>query len=301
MLFMTPWRLVLPALVALAVAGCSDDANPSSAAGGSGPLPTTFGGDRPVDLFVPSGYDPEVPAPLVILLHGYSVSGVLQDLFFGLKPLAEQHGVLYAHPDGTFDDGGSRFWNATDACCDFYDTGVDDSGYLRGLVEEIQTVYNVDPKRIAFSGHSNGGFMSYRMACDHSEWVAAIGGLAGAMFNDPADCGATEPVHVLHIHGSADDSVPYEGSTGDRIHPGAVESVEYWAAHNGCNPTATAGAPLDLESGIEGNETTVIRYEDCDPGGSAELWTIEDGAHLPALGAEFSVQLMEFLLSHPKP
>ncbi len=298
---MTPWRLVLPSLVVLTLAGCSDETDPSTAAGGSGPLPTTFGGDRPVELFVPPDYDPAVPAPLVILLHGYSVGGALQELLFRLRPLAEQHGALYAYPDGTVDEGGKRFWNATDACCDFYDTDVDDSGYLRGLVEEIQGAYNVDPKRIALTGHSNGGFMSYRMACDHSDWVAAIAGLAGAMFDNPVDCGASEPVHVLHIHGTADDSVPYEGASGDRNHPGAVDSVEYWAAHNGCSPTPTTGTPLDLESGLEGNETTVARYEDCDPGGSAELWTIEEGAHLPALGPDFRVQLMEFLLSHPKP
>jgi polyhydroxybutyrate depolymerase len=298
---MTSSLPVLSALLILAVGGCADDDGSTAGAGGSTPLPTTFGGDRPVELIVPSGYDPAEPAPLVILLHGYSAGGALQELLFGLRPLAEQHGALYAYPDGTVDEGGKRFWNATDGCCDFYDTGVDDSGYLRGLVEEIQSAYNVDPRRIAFTGHSNGGFMAYRMACDHSDLVAAIGGLAGAMFDNPADCGALEPVHVLHIHGSADDSVPYEGSTGDRNYPGAVESVEYWAAHNGCNPTATAGAALDLESGLPGNETTVARYEDCEPGGSAELWTIEGGAHLPAIGAEFRTRLVEFLLDHPKP
>ena len=209
------WLGIVP-FVLLACGGSDADPGPGSGGGGgTDALPTTFGGDRPVELFVPSGYDPTVATPLVILLHGHGASGFAQELVFRLEPEAEARTFLYLHPDGTFSEEGKRFWNATDVCCDFFDTGIDDSTYLRSLVDDVSASYNVDPKRVYFTGHSNGGYMSYRMACDHADVIAAIAPLAGAMYADPTDCGASEPVHVLGIHGTEDADVIYDGPAGD--------------------------------------------------------------------------------------
>jgi polyhydroxybutyrate depolymerase len=92
---------------------------------------------------------------------------------------------------------GARFWNATDACCDVDASGVDDSSYLAGLINEIGSHVAVDPRRVFVVGHSNGAFMSYRMACDHADTIAAIVSLAGAPPADPAACRPTEPVAIL--------------------------------------------------------------------------------------------------------
>jgi polyhydroxybutyrate depolymerase len=272
--------------------------------GGGGLPSTTLGGDRPTELIVPSSYDPSVPTPLVILLHGYSASGFVQDSYFGLSKIAEERGFLYAHPDGTVDAHGLHFWNATDACCDFGKTGVDDSAYLRGLVEEAQSRFNVDPKRIYFLGHSNGGFMSFRMACDHADLVAGIASLAGAMPLDPPLCDPVAPVHVLAIHGDADDTIFYEGADiGGAGYPSAQESVDQWVALDGCDTTPDATAPnMDLVGDVAGAETSVIRYEaGCQPGGEVELWTMVGAGHVPNLSAEFSPSVIDYLLSHPKP
>ena len=121
------------------------------------------------------------------------------------RPLAEARGFLYCYPDGTIDRWGNRFWNATDACCDFGNTGVDDAGYLRALIEEIARRFAVDRKRIYLVGHSNGGFMAYRMACQSADLIAGIASLAGTTFLDPSRCAPSEPVNILHIHGTADD------------------------------------------------------------------------------------------------
>ena len=134
--------------------------------------PVAFGGARPVQLYVPTSYSDAKPAPLLILLHGYGAGGLIEDLYLNLRASAEKYGLLYAHPDGTTDKKGNKFWNATDACCDFDKTNVDDSKYLSGLVVEIEARYKVDPKRVYFIGHSNGAFMSYRMACEHADMVA---------------------------------------------------------------------------------------------------------------------------------
>ncbi len=260
-------------------------------------------GRGPVNFFVPSSYDPDSPAPLVVLLHGYTGSGAGTEAYVRLRPLAEEFGFLYAYPDGTLDRIGSRFWNATDACCNFFNSGVDDSGYLRDFVDAVAAQCNVDPRRVYFVGHSNGGFMSYRMACDHADVVAAIASLAGATFFEPSDCTPSEPVHVLQIHGTADGVINYNGGNllGNE-YPGAVGSVERWAAYDECEIVGEAGPPRDLDRGLSGEETDVTRYvTDCLPGGSGELWSIAGGAHSPNLSDTFGRQVIEHLLAHPKP
>jgi polyhydroxybutyrate depolymerase len=273
-----------------------------SAGGGLPAGPVVVGGDRPVEVFVPSSYD-GAPMPLVILLHGYSASGAIQESYFDVLPIAEELGFLYAYPDGTTDPAGERFWNATDACCDFYASGVDDSTYLRAVVEEIRAELAVDPKRIHVLGHSNGGFMSYRMACDHADLVASVASLAGATYLDATACAPSEPVAALQIHGTADATILYDGGLlVGTPYPGAAATAEAWADDGGCTPTTEWLADRDLEVGIAGAETTTLSWSDgCDPGGGAELWTIQGGAHVPALAPDFARQVVTWLLDHPKP
>ena len=299
-----PFALVLAAFAL--VSGCTSDppappGNDGTAGGGGEPL--VVGGDRPVTVHVPPGLDPSKPAPLVVLLHGFGASGLLQEFVFRLEPLSDERGFLYARPDGTVGNDKRRFWNATDACCDFGMTGVDDVAYLAGLVEEIGKHHKVDPKRIYFVGHSNGGFMSHRMACDRADLVAAIGSLAGATWNDPAKCDPSEPVSILQIHGTVDDTVLYEGEAINGVaYPSAVGTVEAWAELDGCTLAPEAGAAIDLDVTISGEETSVSRYATgCKPGGAAELWTITGAGHLPELGAEFAPRLVDWLFAHAKP
>ena len=283
--------------------GCSGgDAEPSGAGGSAPAAEPEFGDDRPVSVRVPSGYDAASPAPLVILLHGFGASGFLQDVIFRISTTADAKGYFFAAPDGTVDEDGSRFWNATDACCNFHGSDVDDVAYLTKLVHDIEAAYSIDPKRIYFVGHSNGGFMSHRLACDAATDVAAIVSVAGAVYADPAKCNPAQPVAVLQIHGTNDGSVAYEGSSGVISQPGALATVTTWAGKNGCGaaPTELPGS-LDLEGSIAGTETDVTRFEGCEPGGAAELWTIPGGTHVPNFVPEFPDLVWDFFAAHPKP
>lgn len=278
--------------------------NGAGGAGGGGTITTDFqaGGDRPVTVHVPSSYDPATPTPLLILLHGYSVDGATQNFYFGLAAVAEERGLLYAYPDGTVDGSMENFWNATDACCNLYGSSVDDSGYLLGLVDEIVSKVNVDPKRIYFAGHSNGGFMSYRLACDASDRIAAIVSLAGASYEDPTDCSAPAPLSVLQIHGTMDETIAYAGGTiVGASYPSAADSTAYFASLAGCAVAPAPGTAIDIDSGIAGDETTVDAYPDCDPGYGVELWSIVGGSHAPPLVPDFSDKIVDFMLAHPKP
>lgn len=271
--------------------------------------PVTPDPSRPFTLFTPTGYQDGTPTPLVILLHGYGASGDIQEAYFQVQPLAEEKGFLYVHPDGTKNQVGDQFWNATDACCNFAGT-VDDVQYITGIIDQVSAERDVDPKRIYVMGHSNGGFMSYRMACDLAGRVAAIASLAGATFDDPAKCAPDEPVSVLQVHGTADGTIAFAGGTIPVVNatfPGAVKTVTTWAGYDGCDTTPTAtGEAFDIEPNLAGDETTVQEFSGCPTGIAVQLWTVDGGAHIPGIAFPdgshpLTERMIDFLLAHPKP
>lgn len=266
-------------------------------------VPALAQGPQAGELYVPPSYDPSLPAPLLVLLHGYGSNGAQQEAYMRFAPLADEFGFIFLNPNGTLDQLGNRFWNATDACCDFFGSGIDHSGQLRSLITTTQANFSIDSRRIWLVGHSNGGFMSYRMACEHADLVAAIASLAGASFFQTTDCVPSLPVHVLQMHGTNDTTILYNGGNIlGNPYPGAVGSVERWATYDGCSLNVdTSAPPLDLDSSLPGAETSVARYTDaCNGGGSAELWTIVGGSHVPNLSSQFSRTVVEWLYDHPK-
>ena len=264
---------------------------------------TVDAGRGDIPLIVPTDYDDQTAVPLLVLLHGYSFTGNRQEDYMKFGELVNSHGFLLAYPDGTQESGGDRnqFWNAGETCCNFMGSDVDDSAYVLSIIQAVQSKFNIDPKKIYLVGHSNGGFMSYRAAHDHSDTIAAIASLAGAGLTIDASA-PPNPVHVLQIHGTSDSVIAYEG--GDiqgNTYPGAVATVKRWAGFNGCAVEGVDMGRIDLEKEIAGEETTVTRYtKGCNSGGSSELWTIEDGSHVPVISETFSQHIVEWLLAHPK-
>ena len=286
------------------VAGCAstppNDGMPPTLPPTENPLITA----RPYEHKVPSSYDAQKPTPLVVLLHGFGASGLTQELLFGFTELSERHGFLYAYPDGTKNSMGKQFWNANEVCCDLEGSGVDDVAYIDAVIGDMAANYNVDPKRIYLIGHSNGGFMSHRFACDRAQRVAAIVSLAGAASKDTSKCQPKEAVAVLQVHGDMDALVPYGGGMmGGLSLPSAEETVAGWATKNACQATLDRTAsPLDLESNLQGPETQVARHLGCKDGSAAELWTIVGGGHVPAFNRQaWGESVWSFFAAHPKP
>lgn len=257
-----------------------------------------LGGTRPAKVVVPNDYDHTVAHPLVILLHGYSATGLIQDFYLDFSPRAAARGFIAVVPDGTTNPGGQQYWNASPGwCCDFLDSGVDDAGYLLGLVTEAKSRFNVDSDRVYLVGHSNGGFMSYTLACEHADVFAAIVSIAGAMPLSEADCAPSEAVSVLQVHGTFDAVINYYGTFGQ--YPSAVTAVERWADHNGCAAEASVGDDEDYDNNVIGAETTVLAHRQC-RGGAAELWRMTGSAHVPAFTSTFMPAALDWLLAHPK-
>lgn len=258
-------------------------------------------GELPVT--VPANYDAGSPAPLIVLLHGYTSSGAGQDSYMGFSAIADTYGFLLVSPDGDKESGGdeNRFWNASSACCNFFQSEVDDSAYILSIINEVKADFNVDSNRVYLIGHSNGGFMSYRAAYDHSETIAAVASLAGASHVDMRSA-PENPVHVLQIHGTSDGTIAYEGADiGGNAYPSAKDTVAQWAEYNGCEAKANERELRDLVANLEGHESSVMVFnQGCKAGGSSELWTIADGSHVPAFSDTFAEQVVEWLLAHPK-
>ena len=186
---------------------------------------------------------------------------------------------------------------------------MDDVAYLTALIAEIQAAYPVDPQQIFLAGHSNGGAMAHALGCADASRYAGLVSLAGPLGADPNKCAPSEPLAVLHIHGTADATVDYDGgtkviagSTGPCDYASAPATVAMWAEYNGCSPTDTqTGDPVDLDESLAGAETTVTRHTSCSSHGPAELWSIQNGAHMPALNQNFPQLIYDFLKANPKP
>ncbi len=250
-------------------------------------------------LYVPDSYDPSEPTPLVISIHGFAEWPAHQMRISGWNALADQYGFLVVYPMGT--DFPLR-WRATGG--EAY-TPVDVI-FIGDLINKLAGEYNIDPARIYANGLSNGGGMSFLLACKLSERIAAIGTVSGAYLLPWEECDPTRPVPAVVFHGTADPIVPYQGGPShafDLPFPVITQWVDILAQRNGCDPNPRALPPSGVVSGLE--------YTNC----QADLvyYTIAGGGHswpggepLPELLTGITTQdidatavMWEFFQVHP--
>ncbi len=295
-----------PAVVAPSPNG-SIDAGPSERADAgeqprrdAGPPPERLGGNRPVAVSYPDGYDASQTWPLIIVLHGYTAFGAGQDRYLGVSARASTYGFVTLAPDGTRDQGGNRFWNATETCCDFGRTGVDDLAYLTGLIDEAVERVNVDPERVYLVGHSNGGFMASRIACDAADKVTAVLSIAGSEFSDPERCRPSRPVGLIQVHGTLDSTIAYAGGSfrGGGSYPGAETVVTRFFARNNCPDQPAAAGTGDFDRAVLGDETEITVWGGCQDGADVQLWSMQGSGHVPGFTDDFRDALVETLLGY---
>ena len=284
------------------------DAASASVSDGSGQAntiakkPTGFiGGKRPAKVYVPKAHTPKKKWPLLLLLHGFTASGGLQNFYMGISNQVNKQGVILVTPDGKKDKAGLQYWNATPACCDFGNSGVDDVAYLTSLIDEAVATYNADPKRVYMLGHSNGGFMAYRMACDRADKVTAIASLAGATFLKDGKCKPSQAVNVLQIHGTLDPVVGYLGGNFfGKVFPGAEESVAKWRKLNDCDGPPSNAGKVSYDYKVFGNETSRTLWKDCKQGVEVGLWKMSFSTHVPVFTGAFQKDVVAYLLARTR-
>ena len=249
--------------------------------------------------------------PLIVSLHGFGGNSADHITYVPLHERVNAGGFALLLPNGILDDEGNRFWNPTDG--EFTKTeksgksGEDDVAYLTELVAEAKKVRDFGP--VYFFGYSNGGFMSYHIACKGLPGLRAVASLAGTSYVEDSSCDGASPVSVLHVHGTEDDVILLEGDESESdskddgesaFYASAQDMVTRWSRRAGCDwpERPQHYATLDLDRYVPGSETRAFRVESgCAEGISIELWVSVGSGHVPAYGAVFVDALVEWLLS----
>jgi polyhydroxybutyrate depolymerase len=207
---------------------------PGGAAGTTWVLSLPYGGlQRSYRLFVPTAL-PAGPRPLVLMLHGLETTASWMELR-GTDVGAAAAGTLVAYPEGI-----GMSWNSGTCCGAAKTAGLDDVGFLAAIIADVKARMLVDAARVAIGGASDGGVMSYRFGCDRTDLVSALYIVASVNLEQ---CAPSRPVSLMHLHGQADPTVPYLGTsfstiTGTAI-PAVADEVLKWAAADSCGSTIT--------------------------------------------------------------
>lgn len=256
------------------------------------------------------------PMPLVVVLHGGGGDGAGAAKQTHFSDEADGRGFLVAYPDGTgrrrplmslFGKSGFFTWNAGGCCAYAMDHNVDDVAFIRAMVRQIERNYAVDTRRVYATGISNGAMMAYRLACDESRTFAAVGIVAGVVFEP---CVPSEPVAVIDIHGTNDENVPVDGGVGDKAltktaYPPLRESISLWARADRCRKQPIDTRPM--------RDVRLTSYAECRNGTEVSLYLIEGGGHSwpggermarfldpPSQAMDATEVIWQFFAAHPK-
>ena len=246
-----------------------------------------------------------VAYPLVIVLHGSGADGETVRRMSRMDTLADSKRFLVAYPNGTTGRLGFRSdWNAGECCGSAESRNVDDVAFIRALIENVASRMPVDRDRIYVAGFSDGGRMTYRVACEMGAQIAAVAVVSGSLAF--AHCVPSRPVPVIAFHGTSDEDVPYaDTSYSTPARPplpasGALPpAIRFWAAANGCKAESLRRrAP----------HVTQATFDRCT--GDVTFYTIEGGAHAwpggasdgqdPTQEVSASAEAVQFFLRHPR-
>jgi polyhydroxybutyrate depolymerase len=245
------------------------------------------GVSRSYILHVPAKYDGKSPAPLVVDWHPILSTAEFERGNSGYAALSDQEGFIVGFPQGI-----DNAWNIG-PCCTTSRT-VDDLGFARALVDEIESQGCIDPKRVYSTGYSMGGGMTHYLACNAADvFATATPSAFDLLEEDEEPCHPSRPITVLSFRGSADPIVPYAGGASNppnglavTIHfLGAVGTFQKWAMLDGCtgNPTTTS--------------TNCQTYSQCNAGVEVTLCTAPGGGHVTGDAA----QGWAMMKKHPMP
>ncbi len=231
-----------------------------------------YGGlQRDYILYVPSIYNAATPVPLILNFHGYTSNAFEQMNYGDFRPIADTVGFIVVHPMGTIDLIGNTHWNVG-----WGTSSVDDVGFTNALIDSISAAYNINQDRIYCTGMSNGGFMSYQLACKLSHRIAAIASVTGAMtINTPATCNPEHPTPVMEIHGTADGTVPYNGNI---LFESVASELAYWTNYNQTDASPTVTDIEDIDTN-DGSTVQHFYYGNGNNGVVVEHYKVNGGAH----------------------
>lgn len=243
-------------------------------------------GMKPRSFFlnVPASYKAGTPAPLLLAFHGRTATG--RDIMTYSQILswaASMNIIVVAVNGAVYEDASS--WNAGSCCTNATTYEENDVLLTSTIIDYLKTLTTIDASRVWAMGHSNGGMMAYRLACDLSEKITAVAVVAGALVDDT--CNPTKPVPLIHLHGDLDPTVPYQGG-GKFETPNIFYSTLDYSKANTCD-----GPPA------ENLTSTMQQYMwNCKNGSQVQLVNYLENSHEWATG--YTEEILNFLFAHPR-
>lgn len=238
------------------------------------------GSKRSYLVHVPRAYDGSSPLPVVLVFHGGGSNPRAMVEFTGLNDKADVAGFLAVYPSGTGRLARMLTFNGGNCCGYAQRHDVDDVAFVRALLDDIERVARIDKRRVFATGMSNGAIMSYRLASEMSDRIAAIAPVGGPM--GTSTCHPRRPVPVIHFHGTADEFAPFAGGHGAKSLTqtnflSVDHSIQAWVKANGCPAIPRIEKlPDAVDDGLTATRTT---YGPCRSGSEVVLITIQGGGH----------------------
>ncbi|HRG53248.1 MAG TPA: PHB depolymerase family esterase [Bacteroidia bacterium] len=227
--------------------------------------------NRTYRLYIPKSYDVTKSSSLVVDLHGYTSNAEQEQYYSNFKSIADTANFLVVYPNGTKLSNGDQFWNAG-----LSPLLINDVNFISELIDKIKAGYSIDLNSVYACGMSNGGFMSQTLACALNNKIAAIASVTGSMFiSQYGTCVPGRVVPVLQIHGTADNTVPYQGNN-QMI---AIDTLmKFWVRHDQCNAVPVIDSVPDI-SKADSCKAVHYVYENGLQGSTCELYKIIGGGH----------------------
>lgn len=223
-------------------------------------------------VHLPTTYTTTKQYPLVFNLHGYTSDANQQMLYTQMNSTADANDFIVVYPNGV-----SNYWNA-------FNYGVNDIKFIDSLIEKLARDYSIDRTSVYSCGMSNGGFMSYTLACNLSSKIAAVASVTGSLSSwDSQHCLLTHKMPVLQIQGTADPIVNYQTGTinagqGNLTGIGIEECLQFWKNTNNCLPISDTTNVPDINNS-DNSTAQLIRFKNCDDNSEVYFYKILNGGH----------------------
>ena len=227
---------------------------------------------RSFNIYVPDSYDPSEPVPMLFCFHGYGSNNQVIMEYTEFNDIASEENFIVVYPQGTFLNGITH-WNVGGWTTSSI---VDDVAFVDFLIENISENYSINSERIYSTGMSNGGYLSFLLACQLSDKIAAIASVTGSMTPQTFySCQPQRAISILQMHGTSDGVVPYSGNEAWTM--GIDTVVDYWRSHNACSTEPLVTDMPDIYTFdnstvqeityLNGNNNTMVRHYRVDGGG----------------------------------